>query len=221
MNEKIRQKWDIWFQDEASCQLDTQSENWLAHYSSLFGTFKDLQVLDLGCGRGFDSAYLKDLGFRVISADFSRYALLTSNRIVPSGQFVEIDLHNRLPFHDGSFGLIVANLSLHYFSSSDTRKIIADLSRTLDEEGWLIARVNSVKDPSYLSVCGDENLKIEENYYFYQEIPRRYFSAESIRNFFSDSWTLASLEEKTLMRYGKPKVLWEFHAQKTSPINLR
>lgn len=151
-----------------------------------------------------------------ISADFSLGALNAARKTVPSSWLLQFDLRDHIPFADRTLGLIVANLSLHYFSFSDTAKIINELYRILANEGWLIARVNSTSDHGYQSVKDEDRMRIEEDYYVYHGIPRRYFRETTIQQFFSKGWEINNIEEKKLVRYEKPKALWEFTARKLS-----
>jgi SAM-dependent methyltransferase len=218
MNERFRNQWDQWFRDEKSYQLDINYPPWLERYSNLLQGLKSPLAIDLGCGRGFDTRFLISTGLTTISADYSLGALDAARKTVPSSWLLQFDLRDQIPFGNGSFGLIVANLSLHYFSFSDTAKIINELYRVLSDEGWLIARVNSTSDHGYESVKEDDRMRIEEDYYVYHGIPRRYFRETSIRQFFSNGWIIDRIEEKKLVRYEKPKALWEFIARKTTII---
>lgn len=214
MDDPIQNRWDQWFQDEKSYQTDINYTPWLERYSLLMQDLAAPFALDLGCGRGFDTRYLIDFGLRTISTDFSLGALYAARRTAPSPDLLQFDLREYFPFADQTFGLIVANLSLHYFSTLDTTRIIEELHRVLADDGWLIARVNSTSDHGFQSVKDNIQKQIEKDYYIYHGIPRRYFRESSIRKFFSRGWKIDNLEEKKLMRYEKPKALWEFTAQK-------
>jgi len=216
MDEPIRRRWGQWFRDEKSYQFDINYIPWLERYSDLMQGLELPFALDIGCGRGFDTKFLVEAGLTIISADFSLGALEAARKTVPSSCLVQFDLRDHFPFTDRTFGLIVANLSLHYFSSSDTTKIINELYRILANTGWLIARVNSTSDHGFQSVKDNDRMRIEEDYYVYHGIPRRYFREKSIRQFFSEGWMIDLIEEKKLVRYEKPKALWEFTARKLS-----
>lgn len=216
MDEQIRKRWDDWFFDEKSYRLDINYTPWLERYFHLLKNLKLPRVLDLGCGRGFDTRYLKKKGLETFTTDYSWGALRAARKTAPSSCLLQFDSREHFPLSDRTFGIVVANLSIHYFSSLETSKIITELHRILIHEGWLIARVNSISDHGFQSVKDDAKMKIDEDYYFFHNIPRRYFRKETIRQFFSNGWKIGHMEETKLLRYEKSKALWEFTAQKTS-----
>ncbi|KPV60053.1 methyltransferase, partial [Paenibacillus sp. A3] len=77
-------------------------------------------ILDLGCGAGNDTLYLTDKGYSVIACDRSTEALMRVQELVPQVKTERLDLLQPLPFPDGSARVVVADLSLHYLSGSDT-----------------------------------------------------------------------------------------------------
>ena len=216
MNDNIRSRWDQWFLDDKSYQVEINYTPWLERYPDIFPELKTPLVLDLGCGRGFDTKYLIDFGLTTISADFSLGALYAARKTKPSSRLLQFDLRQNIPFADNTFGLIVANLSLHYFSTPDTIQLVDEIHRVLAKNVWLIARMNSTSEYGFQSVKDDARKQIEEDYFVVHGIPRRYFREDSIRQFFSKGWKIDHIEEKKLMRYGKPKYLWEFTVQKTT-----
>jgi SAM-dependent methyltransferase len=125
-------------------------EPWLEPWWSLFETSKDVPILDLDCGRGYDSLYLTARGLRVIAADFSREALKAACRTaVGITSQVQIDLRQGLPFRAATFQVIVANLSLYYFPRRQTAQIINGVRDCLRSGGYLLARFNSTGDVQY------------------------------------------------------------------------
>jgi ubiquinone/menaquinone biosynthesis C-methylase UbiE len=114
-----------------------------------------------------------------------------------------------LPFADNSARVITADLSLHYFSSTVTRKIIGEISRVLVDGGYLIGRVNSVKDTEYGAGHG---VKLEDNYYCIKGRYKRFFDRPHLEDFFP-GWSLEYVNECTMDRYPKPKLVWEFSAK--------
>jgi len=214
MVDPTRRRWDKWFLDEKSYQLDINYTPWLDQFIDLLESLKPSRALDLGCGRGFDSQYLRGLGLNTFTSDYSWGALCSTEKTLPSAERIQFDMRDGFPFQRGFFGVIVANLSLHYFSLDKTIEIVHEIHQALMPRGWLIGRVNSTSDHGYQSVKDDPNAQIEEDYYFYHDIPRRYFREPAIRQFFSSGWKIVSLEERVLARYEKPKTLWEFVVQR-------
>ena len=110
-----------------------------------------------------------------------------------------------LPFNDNSFDLIIADLSLHYFNEEKTFEIINEIKRILNNNGILLARVNSINDEKF---DAEQFTLIEKNYYYAYKYKKRYFNDEDIKKFFSVIGPYDS-EEKELLRFNKPKKLFE------------
>lgn len=66
-------------------------------------------------------------GYDVVSADISDIAL---NKVKDFNKnVVKLDMRNKLPFSDSEFDLVFANLSIHYFSDEDTKKLLLEVKR--------------------------------------------------------------------------------------------
>lgn len=161
-------------------------------------------ILDLGCGAGNDTLYLTEKGYSVIACDRSAEALTLVQELVPRAKTEQVDLLRPLPFPDGSSRAAVADLSLHYFSWSDTVKIVADISRVLQPGGQLWCRVNSTKDFAY--GAGQGRL-IEPNYYELDGKRKRFFDRAQLERLFQE-WHVSFIQEQAMDRYDKPKVVW-------------
>lgn len=188
-------------------------EPWLVRWmADVLEAGRDAPVLDLGCGSGLDSCFLIESGFDVISADFSIEALEATRRRVPEAKLVRFDMTRGIPFSDASFRVVVASLSLHYFSWQTTLEILREVRRTLKPEGYLLARFNSTGDAHYSSARKEE---IEENFYSVGGLPKHLFDRGSVEALFADGWEVVSAEERTTRRYGGEKTVWEVAARRT------
>ncbi len=103
------------------------------------------KVLELGCGNGVISSYLINQGVAVVACDFSGEALKALHTKEPRVEVVRFDMTDKFPFIENYFDVVVAELSLHYFSKRTTRRILSEISRVLVPKGLLIARVNSTR----------------------------------------------------------------------------
>jgi hypothetical protein len=89
-------------------------------------------------------------------------------------------------------------------------RILAEIRRILSEGGWLFSRVNSVKDVYH---GAGEGTVIEPFYYEQNGNRKRFFDEPSLHSFLAE-WEIKTLRECEMKRYDKPKIVWEFAAQK-------
>ena len=184
-------------------------DNWLDSYSYILEKNIDNEIVDLGCGVGSDTIYLIERVYKVLSSDFSHKALKNIDDNISGSKTMYLNMLDRFPFEDNSKDLIIADLSLHYFSSEDTTKIMNEIKRVLKPGGVLLARVASTKDIYY---GADSEEYIEKNYTIAYGYAKRFFDEEDINKFFG---IIGDLEyrETSMTRsdeeYLKPKMLYE------------
>jgi ubiquinone/menaquinone biosynthesis C-methylase UbiE len=163
------------------------------------------QVLELGCGCGWDTVDLLAAGCNVIAADISAERLAECAKSVPLAKLLQADNGKPLPFMDHSMTVIIASLSLHYFSSDVTRQIATELKRCIQVDGLLLARFNSTNDYHFGAAS---ELEIEPHFYQVGTRTKRFFDEASVR-LFLQGWDIQFLEENVIYRYQKPKSVWE------------
>lgn len=163
-------------------------------------------IIDLGCGSGNDTKYLIERGKKVIPCDYSTQAIENIQKNFPEVERAKcFDMREGLPFDDDFTSMIIADLSLHYFSEEDTRKILDEIKRVLKKDGILVFRVNSVNDVNHGAGQGEE---VERHYYRTTDGRfKRFFDKEDI-NLFFDGWEMLYINEEQMTRYEKPKELW-------------
>jgi len=183
----------------------------LARWATILDGARPDPVLDLGCGEGQDAAWLTAHGVHVIAGDYSGRAVMAARQVAPAASFIQMDLRDGLPFPRATFNIIVAGLCLHYFTHKQTRRILADVRTCLRPGGQLLARVNSRQDVNY-GACG--HAEVEPGCYLVNGELKRFFTREDVQDLFADGWTLYHLEEMTIHRYHKPKVVWEIRVEK-------
>lgn len=190
--------------DKVHLQYDSTYDGWLNHYLDLF--HKKDKIVELGCGRAYDSRYLLEKGFTDITVcDFSKEVLEIVKKEVPSLKTLDFDMKDGIPFQDNSINVIIADLSIHYFDTNTTTFLTNEIYRVLKKNGIFIARVNSINDKLYIP----NTAQLEENFFYNGEIYKRFFSEDSIKSFFH-KFSFYTIEEKNVGKYEKPKVLWEF-----------
>ena len=192
--------------------LKGEHDVWLEKYG--FDMYdENSPFLDLGCGNGEDTKWLKQNNFEVVSCDFAPSSI-ERVKSINKNAFV-FDMRKKeswKTFKDNTFSYVIADLSLHYFNEKTTNMILKEIKRILIPNGKLIARVNAVNDTVF--GAGD-GIEIEPNFYRNTErgIDKRFFSIEDANKFFS---TLGNIEttKKTINYLGRPKQCIEIVATK-------
>lgn len=183
---------------------------WLDNYGQLLEESRGTPVLDLGAGYGNDTMHLKSHGFKTISCDYSEEALRRLMELVDGTDLICLDILDGLPFPDNTFKLIIANLSLHYFSWHDTERIIEEIHRILMTDGYLLCRIKSVNDNQCLA---NKGTRIEANYLNINGKRNRFFSEKELQKLFR-KWDTLHRFEHDIKRFDKTKTIWEVAVQK-------
>ena len=154
---------------------------WLNKYKEYIDSAKKT-IVDLGCGIGNDTMFIKSCGKEVLSVDYSEEALRIIDENIENSNTLKMDFEKEWLLDNESADLIIANLSLHYFNTETTFKIINNIKDTLVDGGVLIVRLNSINDKNYGSNSLNE---IESHYYETMNIRKRFFDRNDIDYFFS------------------------------------
>lgn len=179
---------------------------WINKYEDLI--FKKAgALLDLGCGIGQYSKYFADNGFTVTAADISERALSKLSEASDNIKTVKLDMTEPLPFADNTFDIVFANLSIHFFSKSETEALMLEIKRILKNGGLFIGSCNSSAAYKYIA---DSSTVIEEGFYF-EDGGRsvRLFDRKQFEYFFADFENVVLTETETV-RFNKSKNMWEF-----------
>lgn len=171
-------------------------------------------VLELGCGHGRDTATLVAAGLSVVGIDLSASEIELARRAVPEAMLFAQDLRDPFPRAAKHVDVIVASLSLHYFSWAETLRLVERIHTQLGPTGVLLCRLNSTLDREYGAVGYPA---LEENYYLVEGHPKRFFDLLSINRLFANHWRMIAIEEMEIGRYSLPKVVWEVILEKAAP----
>jgi SAM-dependent methyltransferase len=195
---------EYWNQSHSRPEKKPKYDDWLDKYKEYLGSCNE-PIIDLGCGLGNNTLYLSERNYHVISCDLSEVALRRLKSFIPTAETRQFDMRVGIPFEDSSVKIVVADLSLHYFSDEDTFKVLEDLNRVLEVGGLLICRVNSTK-----------NLIDSTSYYLNSGgLLRRYFDEVQIDHFFiNERWENIYKSEYIMTRYSTNKVVWEISMKK-------
>lgn len=201
-----RDRWNRIYSRYRDIKKTIEDDLWLEKHKDILENSRDVDIIDLGCGSGHDSFFLSQKGYNVIACDYSEEALCNIRNNIPQVKTKNVNILETLPFETSSIKIIIADLSLHYFSKKDTNRILKEINRVLIPKGILLCRVNSDKDVNFNFGQGTE---IEENYYEIPKVGRkRFFNEEQIKDVFKD-WNILYLQEDIISRYGKDKSLFE------------
>lgn len=189
-------------------QAAPKYDDWLDRHTALLEQSKDTSIVDLGCGSGGNTLYLIERGYRVVACDLSNEALESVLSHIPSATVRQFNMLQGIPFETASAKVIIADLSLHYFTWRETEDIVNELRRVLQPGGALLCRLNSIHDVEYGAGQGRE---VEPHLFEQDGRTKRFFDEEQIRRLFTE-WSIDWLQETTLHRYDKPKQCWELAA---------
>lgn len=85
------------------------------------------RILEISCGNGSDSLYLKNLGFEVKTTEINDEYVTNANKLGLS--CVKHDTENSFPFKSNEFDLIYCRLGLHYFKKDQLFNIFSEIGR--------------------------------------------------------------------------------------------
>ena len=190
---------------------DIPTDDWLELFDEIIEKCST-PVLDLGCGTGNDTLTLIQKGRQVISCDQSENAINNIRNNFPEvHKALCFNMLEGLPFEDGSFELVIADLCLHYFPEKDTRFLISEIGRVLKSGGHLLFRVNSMNDTNHGAGQGTE---IEHHLFISgNNTLKRFFDEDDIRGLFGD-YKIEYLKEEIMTRYKLEKRLFRVCCRK-------
>lgn len=168
-------------------------------------------LLEVGCGAGHDTASLVQVGLRVVAFDIS-LELVQAARLRAPG--AEIHCHSVLegfPLEGTGVPVIVASLSLHYFSWPQTAQLFERLRQTQATDGLLLCRLNSTQDHHFGATGHPE---IERRYHLVDGQPKRFFDHEDLYALFAQGWRIVSILQGHSRKYGATKAFWEVAAER-------
>ena len=167
-------------------------------------------VLDLACGTGSDSFWLKKRGIPSVACDYSLKGLNLFHTYLPDIPVVCFDMTNSFPFSQETFKMLICDMGLHFFSEEKTFFILHEIQRILKKGGTAFFRINAIEDLDPDKIEGE----IETHFYLLKnDVNMRYFTREDINCFFSD-WASCDAERTQMTRYGPPRETWVIRCQK-------
>jgi ubiquinone/menaquinone biosynthesis C-methylase UbiE len=119
----------VWMRHTRSGQQ--RMENRFADLALYLGLGKDATLLELGCGTGTWTVFLKRLAFRITSVDISEDLLKVAREKAPGVEFLAGDIEH-LPFPKDHFHVVCGLSVLHHL---DSTKALAEIYRVLKPGG--------------------------------------------------------------------------------------
>ena len=184
---------------------DLEEDLWINDYKDYLngGT-----CLDLGCGIGQFSKWFIENGYEVISSDISKIALEKVKEF--NSNVVNVDMREKLPFEDNKFDVVFANLSIHYFSDSDTKELMNEIKRILKKDGLFIGSVNGIQGLEKIKETAQE---LDYHYYYNKDKYIRLFDVEDVKNYLS-IFDILKVDERETIRFDHKKNYIVFIAKK-------
>ena len=185
---------------------ELEEDMWLDKYQKYFNNKG--KCLDLGCGIGQYSKWFMEKGYDVLSADISDIALKEVSKF--NKNIMKLDMMNDFPFEDNTFQLVFANLSIHYFSNDDTKKLMDKIYRILKKGGLFVGSVNSFKGYKYIK---NQAVELDDHFYFYNDKNIRLFDLEDVKKYLF-KYDILEIKEEETVRFNHKKNYIIFVARK-------
>jgi SAM-dependent methyltransferase len=191
-------------------QVDDGADRWLDPWLPLIAArAAGRPILELGCGSGRDTEVLAGVG-HVVALDLSPEKVAAARLRATSAEFHCRDVRDPFPASGARARVVVASLSLHYFSWPETVALLERIHGLLTPAGLLLCRLNSTKDLHFGAAGHPE---IEPHYYLVDGRPKRFFDRADVDALFAQGWHALRVQEQTIQRYVQPKVVWEVVAE--------
>jgi ubiquinone/menaquinone biosynthesis C-methylase UbiE len=178
-------------------------------------------ILDLGCGQGNDSIRLSRIGLQITGVDLSENAIHAARERAESEKlkidFRQMDMSLGLKFEDSSFDAVLANLSLHYFSRTQTEFILQEIKRILEPDGVFCLHVNSSEEGEKRRAKGSVISELEPGFFLERDgVTRRYFTYDDL-DLFLQNWSIVKLKKQVLLGENEQirKTCWQVVATKS------
>lgn len=151
------------------------------------GSFTDVDLLDLCCGKGFETLNFSKKCNTSLGVDISQVAIEVANNLnqnTDNIRFICADIVDYIFSKEDKYNVVFSKLGLHYFNIDVTAKIFKRLHQILEKNGLLYFIVRSVDDPSY-----NQGKEIEEGYFLNAKDFRHrrlFFSKDLLFNLLKD-----------------------------------
>ncbi|MEU0273526.1 class I SAM-dependent methyltransferase [Streptomyces sp. NPDC006307] len=112
------------------------------------GDGQDGQVADLGCGPGYVTAHLDELGLAAFGVDASPAMIELARQAYPGLRF-EVGSMAALEIGDGELGGVLSRWSIIHTPPHELPAVLAEFHRVLAPGGHLLVGFSATEDPSH------------------------------------------------------------------------
>lgn len=104
--------------------------------------FDNIKVLDLGCGNGKNSLYIKEQGdnIKVTGLEISDTVIGHARRLTPDGNFIKQSIGNTWAVEDSSFDIILDVTASNSLNEDERRVYLSEIKRVLKPNGYFFLR---------------------------------------------------------------------------------
>lgn len=196
-NEELRKTYNKIAQDWGN---DHSGDTWWLKGANKFLEFLPVgsKVLDLGCGSGYKTAYIKEKGYDVEGCDFSEGMVELSKNNFPDINFEVFDLYDLDKMNKKFDGIFCQAVLLH-IPKKDIFNILNNMKSLLNDNGYLYIAVKEKRDSE------SEEEIVKENDYGYDY--ERFFSYFTISEF-KDYFNKLNMKVVYLLSEGSSKRTW-------------
>lgn len=129
----IRTAYDAWSETYDEVENKTRDLEGRALREMLSG--ENLEILEIGCGTGKNTEYLRTIAEKLIGADFSAEMLAVAQQkiVAENVEFRELDLREDWEFQEDSFDLVTCSLALEHIENIEF--VFTEAQRVLKKGG--------------------------------------------------------------------------------------
>lgn len=138
-------------------------------------------VLDLGCGGGKFTAWIKEAGFEATGMDISKTAVAMAQREYPDGNFKTLNTDGSIPAEDQTFGAVWCSEVIEHILEVDN--FLKEVKRVMKPGGILILTTpyhGFIKNLFIVLFKFDRHFKVNGSHI-------RFFSKSSLTNSFEQA----------------------------------
>ena len=140
----------------------------LSAFAEVVSASGDGQVADLGCGPGYITAYLDELGLAAFGVDASPAMIKLAGQAYPGLRF-DVGSMLALDLPDGALGGVVAWYSTIHLPDDRLPEALAEFSRVLAPGGYALLAFQARDEPRHMTEALGHPISLE----FHQRQPER------------------------------------------------